>query len=115
MSGSRAASSATRSREWCRAAPGRVAETGRPPANFPPVYPVVRFNDIVGNAQAGLRIGPNENAAIDATCNWWGSDSGPSGIGTGTGDAVVVEPGAVVPIIVPFAHAPIARTTRSSC
>ena len=83
--------------------------------NLPPVYPVVRFNDIVGNAQAGLRIGPNEKAAIDATCNWWGSDTGPSGIGPGTGDAVVVQPGAVAPTIVPFAPAPIARTARASC
>jgi len=95
--------------------PAAIWVGSRPPVNMPPVYPTVRFNDIVGNAQAGLRIGPNENAAINATCNWWGSDSGPSGIGTGTGDAVVVEPGAVAPIIVPFAHAPIARTARASC
>jgi hypothetical protein len=95
--------------------PAAIWVGSRPPTNLPPVYPTVRFNDIVGNAQAGLRIGPNENAAIDATCNWWGSDTGPSGIGTGTGDAVVVEPGAVAPIIVPFAHAPIAHTARASC
>lgn len=95
--------------------PAAIWVGSRPPVNLPPVYPVVRFNDIVGNAQAGLRIGPNEKAAIDATCNWWGSDTGPSGIGTGTGDAVVVQSGAVAPIIIPFAAAPIARTARTSC
>lgn len=95
--------------------PAAIWVGSRPPVNLPPVYPVVRFNDIVGNAQAGLRIGPNEKTAIDARCNWWGSDTGPSGIGAGTGDAVVVEPAAVAPIIVPFAPAPIARTARASC
>src|SRR6266545_2869686 len=56
---------------------------------FPPVTPTVRFNDIVGNAFAGLRIGANQTAVIDASCNYWGSASGPSGVGlSGTGDAV---------------------------
>jgi hypothetical protein len=26
-------------------------------------------------AQAGLRIGPNQTIALDASCNYWGSDS----------------------------------------
>lgn len=89
---------------------------------FPPVTPTVRFNDIVGNAFAGLRIGANQTAVIDATCNYWGSADGPSGTGTGSGDAVVVEPGSATtgpggatPVFMPFATAPIARTGATSC
>ena len=89
---------------------------------FPPVTPTVRFNDIVGNAFAGLRIGANQTAVIDASCNYWGSASGPSGIGPGSGDAVVVEPGSAstgpggaTPVFMPFAAAPIAGTEAASC
>ncbi len=77
---------------------------------LPAASPVVRFNDIAGNAQAGLRVGPNQGAPIDATCNWWGSASGPAGIGSGTGDAVVVQLGAAAPVFSPFATASIAGT-----
>jgi len=79
------------------------------------VSPTVRFNDIVGNAQAGLRIASNQTLTIDATCNYWGSASGPSGLGTGTGDAVVVQPGGAAPVIAPFATAPIAGTDATGC
>jgi hypothetical protein len=83
---------------------------------FPPVTPTVRFNDIEGNAHAGLRVGPNQTAAIDASCNWWGSANGPSGVGlTGTGDALTVEPGAATPTVTPFATAPIAGTGATGC
>jgi len=82
---------------------------------FPPAAPAVRFNDLVGNAHAGLRIGANQSAALDASCNWWGSPSGPSGAGTGTGDAVVVEAGATTPVMTPFATAPIAGTDATGC
>jgi hypothetical protein len=75
----------------------------------------VRFNDIRGNAFAGLRIGANQPAAIDATCNWWGSADGPSGLGTGTGDAVLKEAAAATPTFAPFAAAPIAGTSAMSC
>jgi len=82
---------------------------------FPAVTPTVRFNDIAGNAQAGLRIASNQTLTIDATCNYWGSASGPSGLGTGTGDAVVVQPGGAAPVIAPFATAPIAGTDATGC
>ncbi|HWC74274.1 MAG TPA: hypothetical protein VG454_10100 [Gemmatimonadales bacterium] len=89
---------------------------------FPAVNVSVRFNDIVGNAFAGLRIGPNQTIAIDASCNYWGAADGPSGIGSGSGDAVVVEagsastgPGGAAPVFVPFAAAPIANTAATSC
>jgi len=76
----------------------------------------VRFNDIEGNAQAGLRVGPNETApSLQASCNWWGDASGPSGAGPGTGDAVVVEPGAATPDFTSWASAPIAETDETTC
>jgi hypothetical protein len=75
----------------------------------PPVDVRVRFNDFVGNAHAGLRLGSNLTTALDATCNYWGTADGPSGVGPGTGDAVVVEAGGATPIIEPFAAAPVAK------
>jgi hypothetical protein len=72
--------------------------------------PVVRFNDVHGNAFAGLRLGPNQSSAIDARCNWWGSATGPSGAGlAGTGDAVLLEAGAITPILTPFAPRPVSH------
>ena len=69
----------------------------------------VRFNDIVGNEYAALRIGANQTTAIDATCNWWGSPAGPSSVGsTENRDAIVVAAGAAVPVYTPVATAPIA-------
>ena len=82
---------------------------------LPGINPSVRFNDIEGNAQAGLRIGPNVTATLDATCNWYGSPDGPSGAGSGTGDAVAVQAGAAAPLFLPFATAPIAETEATSC
>jgi hypothetical protein len=64
--------------------------------------PVVRYNDIAGNAHAGLRVAPTA-PAIDARCNWWGAADGPSGDGPGSGDAVV---GAAT--VVPFATGSVA-------
>jgi len=76
----------------------------------------VQFNDIEGNAQAGLRVGPNETApGLQASCNWWGSASGPSGLGPGTGDAVLKETGAATPTFTPWSTAPVAGTDATSC
>ena len=46
----------------------------------------VNGNDIIGNHCFGLY----SNEPVDATNNWWGDGSGPSGVGTGSGDAVSV-------------------------
>ncbi len=73
---------------------------------FGTANPTVQFNDIAGNAQAGLRKLPG--VLIDATCNWWGSADGPSGDGPGSGDAVF---GPVT--FIPFATEPIAGTNET--
>src|SRR4029077_6450089 len=84
-------------------------------AGAAPASSVVQFNDIEGNAYAGLRVGPNITASLDARCNWWGSASGPSGAGPGTGDAVLPEPGAATPVFTPWASASIAETDETTC
>jgi hypothetical protein len=76
---------------------------------MPPAVPSVRFNDIQGNARAGLRIGGNQTIAADASCNYWGSERGPSGLGPGDGDVILVEPGAPPPVFMPFAKTPVAH------
>ena len=68
----------------------------------------VRFNDISGNSHAGLRN--DTPASVDATCNWWGAADGPSGEAGGSGDALI---GAAT--FTPFATAPIAESTETSC
>jgi len=93
-----------------QARPAAIWVGSRRGLGYTPASPVVRFNDIQGNAQAGLRIAPNITTPIDARCNWWSSASGPSGTGlAGTGDALVVETGAAAPGFAPWATAPIAQ------
>jgi hypothetical protein len=82
---------------------------------FPAVNVAVRFNDIDGNAHAGLRIAPNETSSLEARCNWWGAADGPSGAGVGSGDALVVQPGAATPVFSPWSREPIAGTGASTC
>jgi serine/threonine protein kinase len=82
---------------------------------MPPVVPSVRFNDIHGNVRAGLRIGDDQTVRVDATCNYWGSERGPSGVGPGDGDPILVQPGAPEPVFVPFAKAPIAQAPAGRC
>jgi len=74
---------------------------------MPRVVPSVRFNDIHGNWRAGLHINDNQTVPVDASCNYWGSEKGPSGIGPGDGDAILVEPAVPSPMFLPFAKTPI--------
>ncbi len=46
----------------------------------------VNRNAIVGNSALG--VGNAGSGALNATCNWYGAASGPSGAGLGSGDAV---------------------------
>jgi hypothetical protein len=58
-------------------------------------------NNISGNDVFGVYNGGT--GTLNATCNWWGDASGPSGEGPGTGDAVsdnvAFEPWIVVPTV----------------
>ena len=94
--------------------PGAIS-IGRLTPGFPALTPTVRFNDLQGNTQAGLRILPNQTIQIDASCNYWGSELGPSGLGPGDGSAVVVDSGGAVPLFTPFALAPIAGRWATGC
>jgi len=46
----------------------------------------INRNDITGNMEYGVYNGVE--SMVDATLNWWGDASGPSGVGPGAGDAV---------------------------
>ena len=57
---------------------------------------LIKFNSLTGNCDCGLYV-EDSTVTVDATSNWWGHDSGPSGgvadpvtsrIADGTGDAV---------------------------
>jgi hypothetical protein len=95
--------------------PGAIWIGRLSPFPFPAVTPSVQYNDIVGNAHTGLRIATNQTISVDASCNFWGSEFGPSGIGAGDGDAIVVQPGGAPPLFTPFAVAPVAGTPQPGC
>jgi len=62
-------------------------------------------NCIAGNTTAGLQVDAGGHpATLNADNNWWGAASGPSGVGPGTGDAIV-DPDLVVDFS-PFLTAP---------
>lgn len=44
-------------------------------------------NDILGNTAYGIR-NDNTTYVVNATLNWWGDNTGPSGVASGDGDAV---------------------------
>jgi len=50
---------------------------------------VFHFNNIYDNADDGMEN--KTGTVVDATDNWWGDDSGPSGEGSGTGDEVSTD------------------------
>jgi hypothetical protein len=95
--------------------PGAIWIGLRAAIKVPAVTPVVRYNDLQGNAHAGLRIAPNQTMPTDVSCNYWGSAKGPSGVGPGDGDAIVVESGAPVPNFLPFSKSPVAHASSRSC
>lgn len=46
-------------------------------------------NNIYGNTNFGVEVDTaNVSEIVNATCNWWGAEDGPSGAGSGSGDAV---------------------------
>ncbi|HEX7918561.1 MAG TPA: hypothetical protein VF454_04110 [Gemmatimonadales bacterium] len=77
--------------------------------------PSVRFNDVLGNAFAGLQLEQNVATLVDARCNWWGAADGPSGLGAGSGDAILVDGAAPTPTYFPYATTPIAGTGATGC
>ncbi len=52
---------------------------------------LVNHNNISGNTTYGAAMDVGASGTLDATNNWWGSASGPSGVGPGSGDAVVAN------------------------
>ncbi len=69
----------------------------------------INHNNIQGNTLAGLQVGNNTYSGIlDATNNFWGSASGPSGMGPGTGDAIINNDPDTTILFVPFLTDPIA-------
>jgi len=54
--------------------------------NWEPGDFTVKFNDFSDSSEYGLYN--NKTTAVDATHNYWGDDTGPSGEGTGMGDAI---------------------------
>jgi hypothetical protein len=98
-----------------RSLPGAIWLGLQQDFRLPKVAPTVRFNDFVGNAHAGVRVGPRYAVRVDATCNFWGSERGPAGAGPGDGDVVFVGRDATAPVFQPFAKAPVARTKLGGC
>ncbi len=49
----------------------------------------VNYNNIQGNSLYGIRN--NNSESVNAECNWWGHISGPSGVASGSGDAVTAN------------------------
>jgi putative cell wall-binding protein len=56
----------------------------------------INRNAIFGNSSLGLYA----VYGVDATCNWWGDDTGPSGSFSGSGDAAYLADAVIVPWLV---------------
>jgi VCBS repeat-containing protein len=63
----------------------RLGETGK--SNVGPTNVHVNRNNISGNVNGAGMTNVSQTTA-DAACNWWGSSTGPSGQGGGSGDSV---------------------------
>jgi hypothetical protein len=68
---------------------------------------------MIDRALAGSGTVLRHYAAKDS--HYGGAADGPSGIGPGSGDAIVVETGGAVPAFAAFATQPIARTGATTC
>jgi hypothetical protein len=69
-------------------------------------YLELECNQIRGNTQGVVNAG---GPTIQAIINWWGAASGPSGVGTGTGDSVTAGVN-----FTPWATDPLCATTRGT-
>jgi len=49
------------------------------------------YNNFLGNNGEGVVVGSSTTGTLNATLNWWGNETGPSGEGPGTGDSVDVR------------------------
>jgi len=79
----------------------------------------INESNIQGNSSAGL-VEYTDAGVIDATCNWWGSATGPANTGNpgGTGNAVVSAPGGGTVNFTPWLIAPapfFCGTSRKEC
>jgi len=68
---------------------GHGIHVGSAPLTYPipPVGTVIHNNIVYGNTSSGLSV-ETDVLPVDATHNWWGDISGPSGVGYGSGDQV---------------------------
>jgi hypothetical protein len=65
----------------------RVANDGAP-ANLPSGDLLVNRNAFTTDTSDGISLDPATTGTLDGTCNWWGSASGPSDAGPGTGTGI---------------------------
>lgn len=71
-----------------------------------PTQADIHHTNFVGNVAGGIHLS-NSSVSADATLNWWGDASGPSGIGPGSGDSadsanIAFEPWLGAPFTQPF-------------
>ncbi|HWB33980.1 MAG TPA: SdrD B-like domain-containing protein [Candidatus Paceibacterota bacterium] len=51
----------------------------------------INNNDVSGDTTAGIANLGGYSGTLDGTCNWWGDASGPSSVGSGSGDNVTTN------------------------